>query len=511
MSGTQALDNARVGEHHTAERLPMVYPDAPEVERSAMRERLSSWGQPGQLATVLLGCIAATGTALGGLAAMAIVDVPFATAAPTTICIVSTFVARGLFRTRMVPDFASMISRIGSAAAVGALLALTIIVLTPLEQPTSTEFLSVVAVVVVGSLVGQWIGAEVLRQQWKRGKLRSQALIVGTGRLAQELSIEIRNRPTYGVDIVGFVSAQHSAHAHGGLKVLGDVESISEIAHEHRADRIILAPIGGVGPSVLSALRHASTDGLSVFVVPRLYEMGLGLDSLSPDRVRGYPLVRLERASHPRISRVLKRWFDIAVSGLGLLFVSPLLLLGALGVRLSGRGPVLFRQDRVGQHGERFELYKLRTMTPSNKSDIQWDASDRVTPVGSILRRTAIDELPQFYNVLRGDMSLVGPRPERPVFVERFEAEVPGYGDRHRMPVGLTGLAQIVGLRGDTSITERVKYDNLYIDQWSFWSDIQILVKTVWAVMRQGAMSDSHVELHNALEEELSHTHPSLP
>jgi lipopolysaccharide/colanic/teichoic acid biosynthesis glycosyltransferase len=170
-------------------------------------------------------------------------------------------------------------------------------------------------------------------------------------------------------------------------------------------------------------------------------------------------------------------------------------------VRLSGKGDVLFRQDRIGQHGEAFELFKLRTMLPSNSSDTQWLAEERVTMWGSLLRRTAVDELPQLYNVLRGDMSLVGPRPERPAFVDQFEPEIPGYTDRHRMPAGLTGLAQIVGLRGNTSIAERIKYDNIYIDQWSFWSDIQILFKTLFAVLRQGSLSEEHLELSIALED----------
>ena len=179
----------------------------------------------------------------------------------------------------------------------------------------------------------------------------------------------------------------------------------------------------------------------------------------------------------------------MVIAGLALLLLSPLLLLIGAAVKLSDReGPVFFKQERVGLYGEPINVLKFRSMRMSEASDTEWmgEADARITRVGSLLRRTSLDEVPQFINVVRGDMSLVGPRPERPGFVEEFNASIPGYADRHRMRVGLTGLAQIVGLRGDTSIEQRVKYDNIYIDQWRFAWDVEILIKTVTAVLRAG-------------------------
>ena len=233
---------------------------------------------------------------------------------------------------------------------------------------------------------------------------------------------------------------------------------------------------------VLRSLRWANTrPGLNVFVVPRFFDLGSGMDSVAPDR-RGY-----DRVSHREFGLVAKRVFDVVVAGLALLVLLPLFLVIAVAVKLSDRkGPIFFKQVRVGLYGELINVLKFRSMRVSEASDTEWmgDAEARVTRVGALLRRSSLDEIPQLINVVRGDMSLVGPRPERPGFVEEFGASVPGYDDRHRMRVGLTGLAQIVGLRGDTSIEQRVKYDNIYIDQWRFTWDVEILIKTVMAVLR---------------------------
>jgi len=169
-----------------------------------------------------------------------------------------------------------------------------------------------------------------------------------------------------------------------------------------------------------------------------------------------------------------------------LALAAPLLLLVALVVKLTSPGPILFHQRRIGQHGREIEVPKFRSLRVNHDSDTQWNVDDdpRVTWIGRILRRTAIDELPQLWSVLKGDMTLVGPRPERPLFVRRFTADIDGYGDRHRVPVGLTGWAQVHGLRGDTSIEERARFDNQYIEHWSLWRDVVVLFRTVAEVAR---------------------------
>jgi lipopolysaccharide/colanic/teichoic acid biosynthesis glycosyltransferase len=186
------------------------------------------------------------------------------------------------------------------------------------------------------------------------------------------------------------------------------------------------------------------------------------------------------------IARATKRTMDVLGALVGLLLVLPILLVAAIAVRIEGGPGVIFRQTRVGQHGRRFTLYKLRSLKPeTGEGDVRWniDHDSRLGRVGRFIRATAIDELPQLVNVLTGDMSLVGPRPERPHFVEQFSATVPGYAARHRVPVGLTGLAVVKGLRGDTSIADRARHDNFYIENWSLWLDIKIILRTFREVL----------------------------
>jgi lipopolysaccharide/colanic/teichoic acid biosynthesis glycosyltransferase len=190
------------------------------------------------------------------------------------------------------------------------------------------------------------------------------------------------------------------------------------------------------------------------------------------------PSLALPRQS---AARLVKRGMDVAGALVGLLLVLPILLIAAVAVRIEGGPGVIFRQTRVGQHGRHFTLYKLRSLKPeTGEADVKWniDHDSRLGRVGRFIRSTAIDELPQLLNVLLGDMSLVGPRPERPHFVEQFSATVPGYAARHRVPVGLTGLAVIKGLRGDTSIADRAAVDNDYADNWSVGMDLAIIVRT---------------------------------
>ena len=189
------------------------------------------------------------------------------------------------------------------------------------------------------------------------------------------------------------------------------------------------------------------------------------------------------------VGRAAKRAVDVLGALIGLLLVLPVLLVVALAVRMEGGPGVVFRQQRVGQHGRVFTLYKLRSLKPvADEGDVRWniDHDSRLGPVGRFIRQTSIDELPQLVNVLVGDMSLVGPRPERPYFVEQFSQEIPGYTLRHRVPVGLTGLAVVHGLRGDTSIPERARVDNLYAETWSFWLDLAIIVRTALYLVRGG-------------------------
>ena len=204
--------------------------------------------------------------------------------------------------------------------------------------------------------------------------------------------------------------------------------------------------------------------------------------------IAGLPVINLTESPLEGANRLLKKLEDFVLSLSILLIASPLMLLIAIGVKLSSPGPVFYRQERVTWNGERFRMLKFRTMPIDAESATGpvWSRRDegRATRFGAFLRRTSLDELPQFLNVLRGEMSLVGPRPERPEFVERFRQEIPGYMQKHLVKAGITGWAQVNDLRGDTSLHERIQYDLYYIENWSLWFDLRILALTLMHIFR---------------------------
>ncbi|MDX6223139.1 MAG: hypothetical protein QOD91_2193, partial [Frankiales bacterium] len=223
-----------------------------------------------------------------------------------------------------------------------------------------------------------------------------------------------------------------------------------------------------------------------IFFVPRLFEMHH--ISRDMDQVWGLPLVRLRRAAFRTFSWRLKRLMDVLASGFALFLLSPLMAAIALAVRFEGGPGIIFRQERVGLDGRPFQVMKFRSLKPvdADESQTKWNIAhdDRLGPIGRILRKTSLDELPQLINILRGDMTLVGPRPERPHFVAQFTESFPRYTARHRVPAGLTGWAQVHGLRGDTSIEDRARFDNYYLENWSLWADVKIILRTVASVVR---------------------------
>jgi lipopolysaccharide/colanic/teichoic acid biosynthesis glycosyltransferase len=228
-----------------------------------------------------------------------------------------------------------------------------------------------------------------------------------------------------------------------------------------------------------------------VCVLPRLPGVGVAVPSGCLDEVWGVPLVPLRRpawAGHAPLGRAAKRGFDVLAAAVLLVVAAPLMAVAALAVRLTLRRPALFRQVRVVGHGNLAEIVKLRTLGRHGDPDTSWSVpAGQCGALGRVLRVTHIDELPQLVSVLRGDMSLVGPRPERPHFVREFSQAVPGYTGRQRMPAGLTGWAQVHGLNGDTSIRDRARFDNYYIEHWSFWLDLVVLGRTVTSIAAEAA------------------------
>jgi len=314
----------------------------------------------------------------------------------------------------------------------------------------------------------------------RRKLLGRPSIVVGAGQVGVELHRLLLGHPEYGLHPIGVVD---DVAPPPDVTHLGAVSDLSQVVFQHDVRRVIVA-FGPHGEQRLVATLRAVRRDVDVYVVPRFFELGLHRAAHHLQTIWGIPVWQVRPSPEGDARWRTKRVFDAVVSGLALIVLSPVCLLIAFAVKRSSPGPVLFRQRRIGQHGREIQLLKFRTMAVNSDADTTWSVKNdaRITPVGQWLRRLSLDEIPQLWNVMRGDMSLVGPRPERPMFVDTYVDEVAGYGDRHRIPVGLTGLAQVHGLRGDTSIVERARFDNLYIDHWSLWQDAKILLRTGAAV-----------------------------
>jgi len=317
----------------------------------------------------------------------------------------------------------------------------------------------------------------------RQGVLAEPTLIVGAGEVGQRLAEAFCSDRTYGLDPVGFL--EDNPYDRLPLPVLGKTSDLVSVLERTGARRVVVAFGSARDATTVSVLRACDDALVQMHLLPRFFELGFLPRSSEVDEVRGIPVVRLRRTALRPSSRAVKRAFDVGLAGLTLLISSPIIFLVALGVRLSSPGPVLFRQKRVGRDGRPFDLLKFRSMRINEDSDTTWEigGDPRITRFGAFIRRSCLDELPQFWNVVCGDMSLVGPRPERPHFVKIFDQSVPGYGDRHRVASGMTGWSQVHGLRGDTSIIERAVFDNYYVENWSLWLDIRVLVRTMHAVV----------------------------
>jgi len=252
-------------------------------------------------------------------------------------------------------------------------------------------------------------------------------------------------------------------------------------------DEVIIALPNANSEDLLNVIAHCDRSTISIKVLPDQFQIMAG--QLSVGELSGLPLLNLRDVALRGWKLTLKRAIDLVGSAIGLVLLSPLMFLIAILIKLDSPGPALYTQERMGLDGKRFYLFKFRTMRADAEAHGPgWTRPDdpRRTRLGAFLRRTNLDELPQLINVLLGDMSLVGPRPERPIYVEEFRKRIPRYMERHREKAGITGWAQVNGLRGDTSIEERTKYDLWYIENWSVWLDIKIILMTIWQTITGG-------------------------
>jgi exopolysaccharide biosynthesis polyprenyl glycosylphosphotransferase len=395
------------------------------------------------------------------------------------------FWSADLYRPRLqalvLDEVPALLSRLLAAAGVVA----TVSALRHPSLAVST-YLELAAAAMVLTLTGRAIVNFAIRKARRRGLVQHKSIIIGTGPVADRLTVTLAAVPDYGLAVVGYL-ADHSApgSAVDVSPYLGPIESLRSRIDETDAAVVLVSDQGFAEHELSMIARQAFWNDCDIFMVPRLYEVS-GQRWMS-EMIGSIPVGRLGRNGRRGIQWKFKRIFDIFVSSVALLALSPLLGVCALAVRIDGGPGILFRQIRVGRDGDPFEIVKFRTLQPADdaESGTKWSIHNdgRVTRVGRFLRRTSLDELPQLWTILCGDMTIVGPRPERPHFVAKFSAQEPTYFFRHRVPAGLTGLAQVNGMRGDTSIRERSNFDNYYIENWSFWLDMKVILRTFSEVL----------------------------
>ena len=333
---------------------------------------------------------------------------------------------------------------------------------------------------------GRLFVTRLFRMLQARGIGEDRVLLIGTGDVGRMILQKIRHSPNLGYRIVGAVDSNPNAIPLAEVPLLGTPADIPQIIEDQRVDEVIVALPEASHQEILGIISMCEREKVGIRVFPDVFQIMANEVSISD--FGGLPLLTVRDVALRGWKLALKRIVDIVGASLALLFASPVMMLTALLIKLESPGPVFYVQERMGLDARPFPMLKFRSMRADAESNGPgWTVKNdpRRTRFGALIRRISFDELPQFINVLVGDMSLVGPRPERPVYVEQFRQRIPRYMDRHREKAGITGWAQVNGLRGDTSVVERTKYDVWYIENWSLALDFKIIIQTVLNAVRR--------------------------
>ncbi len=334
--------------------------------------------------------------------------------------------------------------------------------------------------------LGRLLVARGFRMLQARGIGEDRILLIGTGDVGRMILQRIRHSPNLGYRIVGVVDSNGNTAALDDAPFLGTPADIPQIIEDQRVDEVIVALPEASHQEILGIISMCEREKVGIRVFPDVFQIMANEVSISD--FGGLPLLTVRDVALRGWKLALKRMVDIAGACLALLLASPIMMLTALLIKLESPGPVFYVQERMGLDAKPFPMLKFRSMRADAESNGPgWTVKNdpRRTRFGALIRRISFDELPQFINVLVGDMSLVGPRPERPVYVEQFRQRIPRYMDRHREKAGITGWAQVNGLRGDTSVVERTKYDVWYIENWSLALDFKIIIQTILNAARR--------------------------
>ncbi|MFC7548028.1 sugar transferase [Plantactinospora sp. GCM10030261] len=400
---------------------------------------------------------------------------------------VTLFAIGGLYRARrhlsILDELPVLAGRLLASAAVVAIIAA--------ERHSSVDYVAgfmrgvalSAGLVLLGRAVSRYLTVLLRKRRW----VEHNAIVIGSGPIGVDLARLLRRYPRYGLRFVGFVDAP-SRQVVGSQPLIGTLGDLDRLVELTECEVLVIADPDCMEAELMDTLLRPFSARCDLWVVPRLW--GSRSQGGYPDHIGAIPIAKIHDISLSGPRWAIKRASDVLFASVALLALSPVLLLCAIVTFVDGGPGIFFRQERIGRYGKPFKVIKFRTMRPADdrESQTNWSIAHdkRVSLTGRFMRRTSLDELPQLWNILRGDMSVVGPRPERPYFVEKFSEEYPNYASRHRVPVGLTGLAQVSGLRGDTPISDRARFDNYYIENWSLWLDAKVVVRTVAEVVRGG-------------------------
>ena len=338
-----------------------------------------------------------------------------------------------------------------------------------------------IALVTAGRMIHGYVRARVRRQGWGRERV----LVVGTDDVGQMIVQKIQSNPGLGYEVVGLIATNGQHGAPLQAPILGHAGDLAPIIDDHQVDEVIIALPEATHQEILGLISECERGKVTIKVYPDVFQIMASQVSIGD--LGGLPLLTVRDIALRGWRRTAKRLMDIVGAACGLVLVSPLMMLTTVLIKLDSRGPVFYAQERVGLDARPFQMLKFRSMQENAEArGPGWTVAGdpRITRLGRITRHLNLDELPQLINVLIGEMSLVGPRPERPVYVNQFRRSIPRYMDRHWEKAGMTGWAQANGLRGDTSIAERTKYDLWYIENWSLLLDIKILIRTFTNLLR---------------------------
>ncbi len=354
-----------------------------------------------------------------------------------------------------------------------------------LNQPDFSRIM-LFLLAVVGTIMGiieRFIIRSILKKIRIENRNLKHILIVGDNDLAFTFARKIRNNPYLGFDISGFLGRSDRVGLEvEGSKIIGAFKDLDYVLDHHTYDRVVLAIPLKYYYKINELVESCERVGIKAEIIPDYIRYFPAQPSV--DMIEDIPIINIRYVPlDDAFNRFIKNLSDFIIAVIAIIITSPIMIITAIAIKLTSPGPIIFKQERIGFHGKPFEMYKFRSMKVQNPDDEKsgWTTKDdpRKTRIGDFIRKTSIDELPQFFNVLKGDMSVVGPRPERPYFVDEFRKEIPKYMVKHQVRPGITGWAQIHGCRGDTSIKKRIEYDIEYVENWHMGLDLGIMIKTV--------------------------------